>query len=261
MGQEMIFVILTLIYPVKRCDWLHLTMKRRQNNAGVTLVEILVVVAIIAILVTMVIGIAARVDTQGKERLTKNTIAILTAALGEFQDYGYRHKDYSVYPTDDERDFYRSLDFPIDCNGLSDTDLKSALKDALGAGSVLITGGTHDTKYSGSEALYFFLSRVPESRETLGKIDKSLITNKDFYGNDLKLVIDGTEYPLLRIVDPWRERGATTNIGKTLRYDYYDETASFTFDERMKSKRNFPVITSAGPDKEFGSADDITSRD
>jgi prepilin-type N-terminal cleavage/methylation domain-containing protein len=226
-------------------------MKRRQNKTGVTLVEILVVVAIIAILVTMVIGIAARIDTQGKERLTKNTIALLTAALGQFGDYGYRHKDYSVYPTDDERDFYRSLDFPIDCNGLSDTDLKSALKDALGAGSVLITGGTHEPNYSGSEALYFFLSRVPDCRETLDKIDKSLITNKGSNGADMTITIDTKSYPLMRIIDPW---------DKTLRYDYYDERES-DFKKRKDGKNTFPLITSAGPDKEFGSADDITSRD
>src|SRR4030042_1396959 len=91
MGQETIFVILTLIHSIKRCDWLYLTMKTRQNQTGVTLVEILVVVAIIAILVTKVIGVAVRIDTQGKEQLTKNTIALLAAALGELSDYGYTY--------------------------------------------------------------------------------------------------------------------------------------------------------------------------
>ena len=227
-------------------------MKSYKHKTGVTLVEILVVVAIIAILVSMVIGIAARIDTQGKERLTKNTFALLDAALSQFQDYGYsyKHSDYA------------GLNFPLDCNDFDKDDLENALENALGlsAGSVEITGGTHEPNYSGSEALYFFLSRVPESRKTLDKIDKSLITNKDFYGNDLKLVIDGTEYPLLRIVDPWRERGATTNIGKTLRYDYYYEDES-DFKKRKESKKTFPVITSAGPDKSFGTTDDITNRD
>ena len=244
MGQEMIFVILSLIYPVKRCDWLYLTMKKRQNKTGVTLVEILVVVAIIAILVSMVIGIAARIDTQGKEQLTKDTIAILTAALGEFGDYGYS------YPAP-----YTDLKFPLDCNGFSEADLETELQTVLSASGVAISGGIHDTDYSGSEAMYFFLSRVPESRQTLGKIDRKLVTNLDIDGQPMKITIDPgvneKKYPLFRVIDPW---------GETLRYDYYDETKTNPNDRR-KSKKTFPVITSAGPDKEFGTADDIASRD
>ena len=92
-------------------------MKSYKHKTGVTLVEILVVAAIIVILVSMVIGIAARIDNQGKEQLTKNTLALLDAALGQFQNYGY---EYKLAPNagPDEMEFYRSLDFPIDCNGL-----------------------------------------------------------------------------------------------------------------------------------------------
>jgi hypothetical protein len=191
----------------------------------------------------MVIGIAARIDIQGKERLTKNTIALLDAALGEFGDYGYRYSDSN----------YADFKFPLDCNGFKDTDLQNELQTALGlgAGGVVIgpLGIQHDDEYSGSEALYFFLSRVPDCRQTLDKIDKSLITNKGSNGADMTITIDGKGYPLLRIIDPWRE---------TLRYDYYNKKGSPT--EKKESKKTFPVITSAGPDKEFGSADDIASR-
>jgi prepilin-type N-terminal cleavage/methylation domain-containing protein len=224
-------------------------MKRRQNKTGVTLVEILVVVAIIAILVTMVIGIAARIDTQGKERLTKNTFALLDAALSQFGDYGY---SYSA-PGD------ANFKFPLDCNGFSDTDLKNELQTALGT-IVSISGGTHDAEYSGSETLYFFLSRVPESRQTLDRIDRKLVTNLDIDGNHINITIgsgaDEKVYPLFRVIDPW---------GETLRYDYYDEKppphSPSDIEDMEKSRKTFPVITSAGPDKEFGSADDITSRD
>jgi prepilin-type N-terminal cleavage/methylation domain-containing protein len=209
-------------------------MKSCKRKTGVTLVEILIVVAIIAILVTMVIGIATRVDTQGKEQLTKNTIALLDAALGEFGDYGYRYSDSN----------YADFKFPLDCNNFNTSDFETKLGWTVGG------LGTHDVNYSGSEALYFFLSRVPDCRQTLDKIDKSLITNKGSNGADMTITIDGKGYPLLRIIDPWRE---------TLRYDYYNEKGSPT--EKKESKKTFPVITSAGPDKEFGSADDITSRD
>jgi prepilin-type N-terminal cleavage/methylation domain-containing protein len=217
-------------------------MKSCKHKTGVTLVEILVVVAIIAILVTMVIGIAARVDTQGKEQLTESTIALLTAALGQFGDYGYSYSD----PCDAD------FKFPLDCNNFSQSELEGALKDALGTTTTpaITPVGAHDPNYSGSEALYFFLSRVPESRETLGKIDKSLITNKGSNGADMTIIIDNKSYPLMRFIDPW---------GKTLRYDYYNERES-NFKKRGESKRTFPVITSAGPDGEFGSADDIASR-
>ena len=52
-------------------------------------------------------------------------------------------------------------------------------------------------------------------------------------------------YSLLRIIDPW---------GETLRYDYYDDYTE------PDEARNFPVITSAGPDGVFGTDDDIASR-
>lgn len=220
-------------------------MKSCKHKTGVTLVEILVVVAIIAILVTMVIGIAARIDTQGKERLTKNTFALLDAALGEFGDYGYSYSDSN----------YADFKFPLDCNSFSQSELENELQTALGlgAGGVAITGGTHDVNYSGSEALYFFLSRVPESRKTLDKIDKSLITSKDKNKQDMTITIDSKGYLLLRIIDPWRE---------TLRYSYYenDKEGPSSSEPGRSSPRTFPVIISAGPDKEFGSADDIASR-
>jgi prepilin-type N-terminal cleavage/methylation domain-containing protein len=244
MGQEMIFVILTLIYPVKRCDWLRLTMKRKQNKIGVTLVEMLVVVAIIAILVAMVIGVASRINTQGKEQLTENTIAILTAALGQFRDYGYT---YSAPPD-------ANFKFPLDCNGFSDTDLETELKASLGVTTVSVTSIGHDPNYSGCEVLYFFLNRVPDCRGALDKIDKSLVTNKGSNDQDMIITVDGKDYPLFRVIDSW---------GETLQYSYYRNMreSSPSSEPDPCSPRTFPLIISAGPDKKFDSTDDITSRD
>ena len=102
-----------------------IAMESCKHKTGVTLVEILVVVAIIAILATMVISLAARIDNQGKERLTESTFALLNAALGEFQDYGYnyRHQDYDGF------------DFPLDCNGFDAVELEDTLEVALGMGT------------------------------------------------------------------------------------------------------------------------------
>jgi prepilin-type N-terminal cleavage/methylation domain-containing protein len=197
---------------------------------GLTLIEMLVVVAVIAILVTMVIGIAARIDNQSKEQLAKNTLALLDAALGQFQDYGYKYNDPC----------YAELYFPLDCNDFPVGRLGTTINRALGTtGAVTINPAvSHDTKYSGSEMLFFFLNMVPECRKTLDKIDKSLITC-------------GKDYPLFRFVDPW---------GTTLRYDYIyrEDLADSTWKD---NKKTFPLITSAGPDRDFNTVtDNITSR-
>ena len=219
-------------------------MKSCKYKAGVTLIEMVVVVAIIALLVSMVIRVATRTDNQSRERLTESTIAILTAALEQFGDYGYNYNKSSDYA---------NFDFPLDCNGFPQIELQTTLENALGlvAGSVLIDPvGSHDPNYSGSEVMYFFLSRVPQSRKTLDKIDSSLITNIGSDGREMSITVGSKVYPLLRIIDPW---------GITLRYDYYNEWET-NLTLRNEGKRTFPVITSAGPDRRFGTIDDISSR-
>ena len=223
-------------------------MRSYENKTGLTLVEMLIVVAIIVILTTMVIGIAGRIDNQSKEQLAKGTIVILTAALRQFHDYEYRYRDNPIY-TPAERQFYLGLDFPVDCNGFLVADLAIELGKVLDKPVTIIATG-HDPINSGCEALYVFLSQVPECRKTLDKIDKSLITSEDSNKQPMNITIGGKVYPLLRVVDPW---------DKTLRYDYYNE---WEIDPilRQRGKRTFPVITSAGPDRKFGTTDDISSR-
>ena len=234
-------------------------MKSSENKTGLTLVEMLIVVAIIVILTTMVIGIAARINNQSKEQLTQSTIAIITAALREFRDYEYRYKDLA----------YVAFDFPLDviepALGPPPTDVlitTLAQEFSLPVSIEPVNSGEpigHKLEYTSSELLYFFLSRVPECRKTLDKIHRSdkdrnivrsLITNEDDNGYRMRIKIGTEYYPLLRIIDPW---------GSTLLYDYFYEhqlpSGSTTI-----VKRTFPVITSAGPDKTFGTADDIISR-
>ncbi|MHC4284297.1 MAG: type II secretion system protein [Planctomycetota bacterium] len=218
-------------------------MKSDQNKTGLTLIEMLIVVAIVVILTTMVIGLAGRIDDQSKEQLTKNTIGIITAALGQFNDYEYRYVD----------PIYAEFDFPLDCTFMNNAGIENAVANALGLapGSVLISGGTLNITFSAGEAMYFFLSQVPGCSKTLDRIDESLITNlgDDKQPRIITITYPGgstKEYPLFRIIDPW---------GTTLRYKYYD---NMTLDPR--SKLTFPVIISAGPDKKFGNTDDISSR-
>ena len=158
-------------------------MKSYKYKQGVTLVEILVVVAIIALLATMVIGIAARINNQSKERCLECTCALLESALQEYREYTGK------FPEQPEKNF---TNVPVH-----------------------------------SEYLYKELHLIPESRKILGEIADSLLKNK--YGV--------AETPL-EIYDPW---------GMALDYRYV-------------SGDNFPVLISAGPDKLFGTTDDITNR-
>ncbi len=158
-------------------------MKSYKYKHGVTLVEILVVVAIIAMLATMVIGIAARINNQSKERGFECTCALLESALQEYREYTGK------FPEQPEKSFTNAL--------------------------------VH------SEYLYKELHLIPESREILGEIADSLLKNE--YG--------AVNTPA-EIYDPW---------GTVLDYRYVPGD-------------NFPELVSAGPDKIFGTADDISNR-
>jgi len=158
-------------------------MKSYKYKHGVTLVEILVVVAIIALLATMVIGIAARINNQSKEEGLKCTFELLECALQEY------YENTGKFPGQPEKNFLNAL--------------------------------VH------SEYLYNELSLIPESRKILEKIADSLLKNE--YGT--------AETPL-EIYDPW---------GIVLDYIYVPGD-------------NFPELVSAGPDKIFGTADDIKNR-
>lgn len=158
-------------------------MKRYKYRHGVTLVEILVVVAIIALLASMVIGISARINNQSKEKCLECTFAMLECALQEYREYTGK------FPEQPEKNF---TNVPIH-----------------------------------SEYLYKELHLIPESRKILEKIADSLLKNEC-----------GTAQTPPEIYDPW----------------------GIVLDYRYVPGDNFPEMVSAGPDKIFGTADDINDR-
>ncbi len=157
-------------------------MKSYRYKTGVTLIEMLIVVAIIAILAALVITTAGRIEARAKEQLTESTIALITAAVEQFRDYDYQYPDA----------LYSALKFPLDCN---DIDV-SYIEDALGATAA---------GYVKNEVWCCFLSRVPECRKMLDKIAPSL-------KQGASITVGGIGRDFLRIVDPW---------GKKIRYSYY----------------------------------------
>ena len=158
-------------------------MKTYKYKQGLTLIEMVVVVGIIALLVTMIISLVSRFDNQAKERGLNGTFALLEDALQEY------HEFTDGFPEQPEKDFANAA--------------------------------------AHSEYLYQQLSSIPDSKSILEKISDSLIKNKY-----------ETTQTLQEIYDPW---------GTVLEYRY---TPGDTF----------PVLISAGPDKIFGTTDDIRSR-
>jgi len=107
--------------------------------------------------------------------------------------------------------------------------------------------------------MYFFLNRIPKCRETLNEIDPEYIvctqnSNGDYQSITIRAGNNDRVYPWQRIVDPW---------GNALMYDYYvnqNEDNSLSYDEMQETLRNFPLVTSAGPDGIFNTDDDIYNR-
>jgi prepilin-type N-terminal cleavage/methylation domain-containing protein len=87
-------------------------MKSYENKTGLSLVEMLIVVAIVVILTAMVIGLAGRIDNQSKEQLTRSTIALLESSLQEYHDYGGTFPvSLSVDANQNSEALYRELNF------------------------------------------------------------------------------------------------------------------------------------------------------
>jgi len=158
-------------------------MKTRNPIHGLSLIEMLIVVGIIALLATMVISVASRIDTQAKENGTESLLALLDSALQEYHEFTGRFPEQS------------------------ETDSANAVAH--------------------SEFLYSELSAIPSVRKILNKLSPSSVDNKS-----------GTAETAAEIYDPW---------GTVLDYRYIPGD-------------HFPLVVSAGPDKMFGTADDISNR-
>jgi type II secretory pathway pseudopilin PulG len=174
---------------------------------GLTLVETLVVVAVIIILAGAVISLTRHVDNQAKQRVLSNTFALLKGALREYCEV------MDTFPVQGEPN------------------------------SVLVAADPGLVQVIHAEKLYSQLASVPQSREVLRRIDLSLIlSRKDPNDPEGRRMIE-------RIGDSWR-----------MSIDYRYTAAYKDKDGNNKEGDAFPTLISAGPDKKFGTADDINSR-
>ena len=218
-------------------------MKARKRQAGFTLIEILVVVAIIVLLTAGMVKVAQTVRTRAQERVTKGTISMLVSALGEYKNFHDRGSGFEFPVGPDVPDFFTNNNFPPNV-GLIDA-LSEFFDENLFA---LSDGEDQHNNYvwkddvdlvdmrwalATIEFLYCVMEDVPGCKAILEKLPVDVAVNDD---NDL-VIIRGQAKPLLEVNDAW---------GHPLWYAY-------------KGPGNFPAITSAGPDGLFDTADDIVS--
>jgi len=216
-----------------------------QKKTGFSLLEIMVVLVIIVITTMMALNLGPKFDLKIKKNQTSQLFLICNNALEIFGQYEYGYKDPNM----------KGLLYPIDCNGYDVTNLEQRIKEAANLATITIAGGQHDNEFSSSEVLYWLLNKVPQCKTVLASIDKKLITAVPFgepvNSDEVLTLAEDTQKPkpFYRIIDPW---------GTPIRYDYYDETQ--LGNQWLDMARTFPILTSAGPDEIFGTADDITSR-
>ncbi len=105
-------------------------MQRRLQTAGLTLIELLIVIAILSILVSLLLPVLARAREAGREIVCTSNLRQIGMALQMYiEDYGYRPKElhqmiggrYSdpsilVCPSDPTGDYER-LHEPKECTG------------------------------------------------------------------------------------------------------------------------------------------------
>ena len=196
-------------------------MRCNGTSKGFSLVEILTVVAIIAILAGMLLGVGKHIKTQADEKLTAGQIEVLVSALEQY---------YETFS-----------DFPFDAGVVYlQADFEDDFVDTSSSETITVTAGTPEDSYWSSSALYYFLDKGPNSRRLIDTLTDTLISNKDESGIALRIEIPtgNTPIDLVRFIDPW---------GSSLRYTY------MTGD-------SFPVIVSAGKDGEFDTVDDLSSK-
>lgn len=206
---------------------------------GFSLVETLVVVSVIAVLVSVVIGVGKHVKEQGKIKLTKSTIDILVTALELY------HQDQGDMPFLTRRETTAGSGTYIDL-AINEPFLESDFALLFDpAATIVINNGSHVDDDWSCEAMHYYLSKSINSRRIVNMINNQLVTSRDLVGQVLNINIEVLPGPIVlvgnqdmpRVVDAW---------GNALRYRY---TAGNTF----------CVVVSAGEDKTFGTADDISN--
>ena len=169
-------------------------MRDRTSRPGVTLVEMLVVMAILMMLVGVVAVVWKRLDVQAKEKAAKNTLTLLASALSEYR------QEQGAFPVQS-----------VSTTATRGADQKAARRDlAL----------KHD------QTMMEALESEVASRQVVNMIDRRYVRNQ--YLPDSNDVIP-------EVYDPW------------------DTPIDYVY----ARSDTVPALRSAGPDGDFGTADDL----
>jgi len=211
------------------------------------MIEIIVVITIILILLAGMVKLGGVVRNSAMEKNTKTTISLLNTALQEYQtsrqgqtDLSFPPEPYQIWFVTGSGNFwdinYFEACWPTGIGivfdfGTHQTPTNLTWKDWASLDTTQQT--ERITARASIEVLYNWLQDVPACRKILEKISDIARTNED---NDY-VQRSGQQMPLLEVNDAW---------GHPIRY-------------RNHGAGNFPVLTSAGPDGLFETADDIIS--
>ena len=167
-------------------------MKNKIKNNGLTLMELLIVIAIVAMMTSMIFMATRGSWIDANKRQTAGTIAIIEGALDEYRDYE------GSFPNR-----YLAVDFNS-------------------------TGLSYPAQLNRSASLYSLLTSIPDSKKALERIADNQI---------FMVTVAGKNYFVF--IDAWKQ------------------VIDYRF---MAGINTYPLIVSAGPDKIFNTADDMTNR-
>ena len=207
------------------------SVRLTQRQSGFSMAELLVAVAIMAVLASMVLGLGKRIKTQADEHLCRSTLNILANAMQQY------FSDCEEFPFTTYPDPY-----PAGGDGVFDEDdLKWHLNRASDSSGYL-SSNVIDSDVITCEVLYFYLNRLPASRRFIETITDSLVKSDSDNPEYVQRMYAWTDsggnkrsIELLHFTDPW---------GNSLRYLYDVGDV-------------FPVIESMGKDGKWDTADDI----
>lgn len=185
----------------------------------------LVALAVVLILISASLRVGQYVRQRGNIQLTRSLLAVIDTALQQY------HTDFGAFP-------------PVVLS-LSQfgSDVGSSADYAAGSGLLLDNVVWPNKADWPSAALFYFLDSAANSRSIIGALTGSLMTNKDQVNTAVVVRIpagdNNSKKDLVRFIDTW---------GTSLWY-LYDPAAD-----------SFPQVVSAGPDKVFGTPDDIENK-
>ena len=213
-----------------------------RRQLGMTLAEVLITLVVLLVLISAAVRMGQYVRIRSAVQLTDSMLAVLDTALQLYYEDVGTFPFYSADGNGNRRpDDYFWPHMRTDIESLPD----SAAGSVNAVNLLEKDGNGVDQSFASSAALYFFLNRQTNSRSIVSALSPSLISTAHPQETHQRLALTVTRLTpppqtvtMGRFVDAW---------GTSLWYRYESNWA-------------FPRVISAGPDRIFGTADDLENR-